>query len=206
MAMNRCIQTKKLKQQGMTLLEVLVAMTLMVIISAISYASLNGLIDAKIHTDKVANNLRKEVLFSQQLSKDVHAIIKRPVKDQYASSQAAIVGDYNGIQFSRNGYGNPLKQNRAELQRVHWFVRQKQLFRRSIAQLDSGSFPKWQERLYLSDVTEFDVRYVSASGQELRRWPLPENPRLPLRMIKFHLEFTDGTSLNYILSPGMLNQ
>jgi len=194
------------KQQGMTLLEVLIAMTLMVIISAISYASLNGLIDAKIHTDKVADNLRQEILMSQQLTKDVHAIINRSIKDQYAGTQAAIVGDYAGIEFSRNAYDNPLKQNRAELQRVHWFIRQKQLFRRSIAQLDIGSFPKWQERLYLSEVAEFDIRYVSATGGEARRWPLNENPRLPLRMIKFHIELMDGTSLNYILKPGMLDR
>ncbi len=183
----------------MTLLEVLVALTLMVIISAISFASLNGLIDAKQHTDEVAKNLRKELLVSQQLTNDIDSIIKRSVKDQFGLSKPDIIGDFSSVEFSRNGHGNPLKQFRAELQRVHWYVRDEKLYRRTTDFIDAGSFPKWQVRQYLDNVSELNMNFINSVGQESRTWPI-DNSSFPLQSIEFKIEFNNQTSLKYLMS------
>lgn len=193
----------KAKQAGMTLLEVLVAMTLMVIISAIAYASLNGLIDAKIHTDNVAVDLRQELLTSQQLSKDIHALVLRTVKDEFGVQQPAVIGRYSSIEFSRNGNSNPLGQHRSDLQRVQWFIHNNNLIRRSLNQLDIGSFPQWQQRKYLANVAELNIAYISSIDTESRIWPLPENPAIPLKIIQFNIVLANGTSLQYLLKPGL---
>lgn len=189
------------KQAGMTLLEILVAMTLMVIIASMSYVSLNGLIDAKNHTDMVAQNVRQELLISQQLNQDIHALINRPIRNQQGSFNPAIIGGYNSIEFSRNGHANPLNQPRADLQRVQWFLRDHKIYRRSSDQLDQGSFPQWQERMYLHNIDEFNISYVSTIGIESRVWPLPENPRLPLKAIKVHIAMANDTVINYEWYP-----
>jgi len=194
-------RTTNIKQVGMTLLEILVAMTLMVIIASMSYVSLNGLIDAKNHTDIVAQNLRQELLISQQLNQDMHALINRSIRNQQGSFNPAIIGGYNSIEFSRIGHANPLNQPRADLQRVQWFLRDDKIYRRSINQLDQGSFPKWQERMYLQNIDDFNISYVSGVGVESRVWPLPENPRLPLKSIKIHIAMDNDSVLNYEWYP-----
>jgi type II secretion system protein J len=188
------------KQTGMTLLELLVAMMLMVIISAIAYASLNGLIDAKIHTDEVAKNLRYELLTSQQINKDFDSLIDRTTKDRAGNQTDAILGNYTSIQFNRNGYANPLKKNRSELQQVHWLVRDNSLFRRSLDVLDIGSFPKWQERKYLDNVDTLNINYINSIGQESRFWPI-QNSTSPIRYIQFNIIMQDETVFKYLLAP-----
>ena len=184
----------------MTLLELLVAMTLMVIISAIAYASLNGLVDAKIHTDAVAKNLRMELLTSQQINKDFNALIKRKAKDQLGNQSEAIIGGYSSIQFNRNGHANPLNLHRSELQRVHWFIRENSLYRRSLDMLDIGSFPKWQERKYLDNVDSLNINYINSVGQESRYWPI-KNSNLPIDYIQFNIIMQDETVFKYLLTP-----
>lgn len=193
--------TEKNKQAGMTLLEVLVAITLMVIIASMSYVSLNGLIDAKNHTDKVAQKLRQELLISQQLNQDMYALINRSIRNQQGSFSAAIIGGYNSIEFSRNGHANPLNQMRADLQRVQWYLRDKSIYRRSTNQLDQGSFPQWKERSYLQNIKDFNISYISSIGVESRVWPLPENPKLPLKSIKIHIAMNDDSVFNYEWYP-----
>ena len=191
---------KLAKQQGMTLLELLVAMTLMVIISAIAYASLNGLIDAKIHTDEVAKNLRFELLTSQQINKDFHSLINRTGRDQQGNKTDAIIGSVSSIQFNRNGNANPLNKHRSELQRIHWFVRENTLYRRSLDRVDIGSFPQWQERKYLENVDSLNINYINSQGIESRFWPI-KNSIYPIRGIQFNITMQDETVFKYLLTP-----
>jgi general secretion pathway protein J len=187
-------------QKGMTLLELLVAMTLMVIISAIAYASLNGLIDAKIHTDVVANKLRQELLTSQQLTKDFNAMIERPTKDAFGETKGSIIGNYSSIEFTRNGHANPLNQFYSDLQRVQWFIQDKQLMRGSQNMIDEGSYSEWQYRSYLDDIDELNINYINKVGIESRRWP-PEDPNSQLKSVQFSIGFTEGFILKFAMRP-----
>jgi len=187
-------------QNGMTLLEVLIAMTLMVVISAIAFASLNALIDAKNHTDKVAENLRQELLTSQQLNKDFHAMIDRRVRDSFGSLKASIIGQYSSIEFSRNSHSNPLKQNRSELQRVQWFLKGNELIRGNLDQIDPGSPNRWRLRSYMDNIDDLNINYVSRTGQQSRTWPIANNNN-PLSYVEFNLTLRDGTRLKYLLRP-----
>lgn len=191
---------KQHTQQGMTLLEVLIAMTLMVVISAIAFASLNGLIDAKNHTDVVAKNLRQELLTSQQLNKDFHAMIDRKAKDSFGSLKPAIMGRYSSIEFSKNGNSNPLNQHRSELQRVQWFIKDHQLVRGTIDQIDPGTSNQWNLRAYMTNVEELNINYINKVGLQSRSWPIANNIT-PLHYIQFDITLSDGTRLKYELRP-----
>jgi general secretion pathway protein J len=191
---------KIISQKGMTLLELVVAMTLMVIISAIAYASLNGLIDAKIHTDEVADKLRQELLASQQITKDFNGMIKRSTKDAFGETKQSVIGNYSSIEFTRNGHANPLNQFYSDLQRVQWFIKDKQLMRASKNMIDEGSFSEWQYRSYLDDIDELNINYINKVGIESRRWPT-ENPNSQLNIIELSIVFVDGVTLKYLLRP-----
>ena len=187
-------------QIGMTLLEVLVAMTLMVIISAIAYGGLNGLIDAKIQTDNVAIDIRQELLTSQQLNKDFQAMIKRKTKNSQGTDKPSIIGQFSLIEFTRNGHNNPLKQHYSDLQRVRWFIKDNQLIRGSLNLIDEGGISDWQFRSYLEDIDELNFIYLNQAGIESRRWPI-ENSNIALKSIQITLQLNKGATLKYVMRP-----
>jgi general secretion pathway protein J len=183
-------------QKGMTLLEVLVAMTLMVVVSAISFASLNGLINAKHQSDVIADKIRQEQLTSLQLHKDALGYINRPVKDEFGNLKPALLGRYSDIEFSRNGYVTGLNNQQSELQRVHWYLQDHALYRNHINTMDLGNFAHWQKRKYLDEVKEFAITYENISGVESRQWPIA-NSLVPLKTIHVLIVMNNGTKLRY---------
>lgn len=184
----------------MTLLEVLVAMTLMVVISAIAFASLNGLIEAKNHTDHIAQNLRQEILTSQQLNKDFNALIDRPVKDGFGAQKHSIIGGYASIEFSRNSFANPLNQSRSELQRIRWYIQNNQLIRATLDQIDQGNSPQWKVRVYMNNIESLAFNYENRVGISSRRWPI-QNNIIALKSIQVEISLNDGSLLKYRLRP-----
>lgn len=187
-------------QKGMTLLEVLVAITLMVVISAISYASLNGLINARIHTDAVAEVIHEDNLVTHQLTSDFHSLIFRSVKNELGQKVPEVSGNYSSVEFSRNGNDNPFHKFRSELQRIRWYIRDGNLYRSSLDIIDSGSFPKWKERLYMQDITEFEVVFINSSGVQSRTWPANGNVNIPLKAIEISLRKNESQGYNYFFS------
>ncbi len=180
----------------MTLLEVIVAMTLMVVVSAISFASLNGLINAKHISDAVADKLRQEQLTSLQLHKDILGFTNRSVKDEFGNRKPALLGRYSDVEFSRNGYRSGLNSQQSELQRVRWYSQDHTLYRESINTMDLGSFSHWQKRKYLDEVKEFSISYVNVSGIQSRQWPVA-NSLVPLKSINILIVMEDNTKLRY---------
>ncbi len=183
-------------QKGMTLLEVLVAMTLMVVVSAISFASLNGLINAKQQSDAVADKIRQEQLTSLQLHKDFFGYINRPVKDEFGNLKPALLGRYSDVEFSRNGNVSGLNNHQSDLQRVHWYLQDHALYRNHINTMDLGNFAHWQKRKYLDEVKEFNVSYVNISGIESRQWPIA-NSLVPLKTVQVLIVMKNGVKLRY---------
>jgi type II secretion system protein J len=184
----------------MTLLEVLVATSLMVIISVISYTGLNGLIDSKIHTDKVAERLNQEIITSRQLHKDIKSIIDRDIKTASGDTLNAVLGSYYSIEFSINGHDNPLKQHRSELQRVRWQYGNGELIRGSLDYLELGSQPRWKDRVYLSNLKDFNLTYLNNAGQKIRKWPENSINTIP-RIIQINIVLQDNSSLHLHLNP-----
>ena len=187
----------KRQQSGMTLLEVLIAVSLMVIISAISYTGLNGLIETKSHTDSVAKNIRKEVMVSQFLNKDFHSLINRKVKDEFGQQSPSVIGTYSSVVFSRNGNSNPFAQKRSQLQRVQWFLRDGTLYRSSRNMLDAASSNQWQQHALMENVREFSINYQNSVGITSSKWPI-NNSELPLKSVQIHLELENDTNFNFM--------
>jgi general secretion pathway protein J len=188
------------KQDGMTLLEVLVATSLMAVISVISYTGLNGLIDSKIHTDKVAETLNREVITSRQLLKDINSIIDRDIKTATGEVRSGVLGSYFSIELSVNGHSNPLNQHRSDLQRVKWQYVNGELIRSSLDYLETGTAPRWKDRVYLSNLKDFNISYVNNAGKKIRKWP--ESAQFPIpKIIQFNIVLQDNNNLELHLIP-----
>ena len=192
--------TSKSYSRGMTLLEMLVAITLMVVISTISYTSLNSLIDGKQQTDKASKEIQAEIMTSRQLNTDFESMIDRSIKSFRGEFINAMIGNSKSFSFVRNGYINPLSQFRSELQRVQWSYQNGKIIRQQTVQLETQQPPQWQQRIYLDNVRDIQIEYVSRAGLRFRNWPQNQFEALPKYVI-LKIELINGQEKELTLVP-----
>lgn len=190
-------------QQGMTLLEVLVATAILAIISGMAFMSLNNLANSKQALDVKNKSMNQQNLIQYLLQNDLQmSVSSQQVNNQLkqgefiANSQSITLLKYKSPQApvnqSRNdNYGNSLL-------RVRWFVRNKTLFRATqSAAAPLSNYNLWQERPMI-EVDRFNCVFQNVTGQAQTVWPADQRQfsQLP-QMISCELETTEG--LNTLL-------
>lgn len=109
-------------QQGFTLLEVMIAISITALIGISSTNLLSNIIESKNVTDIRAEQLTTLQRFNQFISRDVEQIINRGIRDQYGDTQPALVVDGTDYlaEWTRLGWRNsPINDDpRAIMQRV----------------------------------------------------------------------------------------
>lgn len=115
-------------QQGFTLLEVMIAMSIFAIMGVASYQLLSG----EIRTQKrlQAHSERQDhwQRSMMRMSRDLQQLISRSVRQDYGDQQSALVSDGQSLQFTRGGWSNPIGRTRSNLQRLEYSL-----------QVDAGS-------------------------------------------------------------------
>jgi general secretion pathway protein J len=105
-----------------TLLEVMISISITAMIGIASVNLLSNIIASKNVTDIRSTQLTTLQRFNQFVSRDVEQIINRSIRDQYGSTQAAIIIDGSNYlaEWTRLGWRNsPINLDpRAEMQRV----------------------------------------------------------------------------------------
>ena len=116
------------RHSGFTLLEVLLAIGITAMIGLGSWQILNSAIRASEATqERLAelNNLQKTMLI---LSRDLQQVLPRSIRDEYGDYQPAVTtkNEFYLLEFSRNGWRNPMDDQRSNIQRVAYeFVENK---------------------------------------------------------------------------------
>jgi general secretion pathway protein J len=176
------------RQQGFTLLEVIVAVALFALVAALAYGGLDSVLSARAQLGEQAERLARLQFAVGQIERDVRAVAQRPVRDGFGQRQPMLIGSSTGMELSRHGYGNALEAARAEIERAAYRRVDDRLQRLRWPVLDRapGTLPEQVE--LLSGVTDFRLRYFARNGREYDRWPAPRsNEALPLR-IELELE------------------
>ncbi len=116
----------KMKEQGFTLLEVMIAISITAMIGVASTNLLSNIIETKNITDVRSEQLITVQRFNQFVSRDIEQMINRPIKDQYGDTLPALVLDGSDYlaEWTRLGWRNsPITEDpRAELQRIAFQV------------------------------------------------------------------------------------
>ena len=168
------------RRRGFTLLEMLVAVAIFALASALAYGGLDALMRARRQLDDTQARLGRVQFALGLLERDVRGTVMRPVRDGYGATHAALEGQSDRVEVTRGGYANALALPRAELERVAWRVLDGSLQRRRYAVLDrtAGSAPTDDD--LLDAVQSLDLRYLGEGGREHAQWPPPEGSSAPL--------------------------
>lgn len=166
--------------KGFTLVEMLVAIAIFALASALAYGGLDGLMRARGQLDATQARLARVQLAVGLLERDLRSVAPRPVRDGYGETHAALEGAGDRLEVTRGGLSNALDLPRAELERAAWRVADGTLQRRRWAVLDRTAGSQPMDDDLLDDVASVRFEYVDAQGRELPQWPPPQGSVEPL--------------------------
>ena len=155
---------------GFTLLELMVALAIFAVLSAMAYGGLNSIMRSRQGVEVKAARLAEVQTALTIIERDIEQTLPRAVRDQYGDTtkifQASSYGDYK-LEFTRAGWNNPFpseKRIRSLMQRVAYGVKDNQLLRTYWFDLDRGYESPSFETVLLDKVNALEMRARTATS------------------------------------------
>jgi general secretion pathway protein J len=159
------------------LIELLVAITVFGVLSAMTYRTLAVVLESRGHIERENRKWRDVALFLARLEQDVAAAVPRPVRSTADTVEPALAGgsgstraDAGAIALTRTGFAAEPGDARPP-HRLGYRLRGSTVERLDWSSLDQG--PRSQPRAVaaLGEVKAMDLRYLDARGQWHLTWP-----------------------------------
>ena len=160
-------------QSGFTLIEILIAMAIFAVMAAMAYGGLSSVISAQESVNAALDRSKTLQMAQWRIRSDMEQIVDRPIRDSFGDVQPALTGSpQNGVEFTRDGWTNPLGQPRSNLQRVAYRLDgNNNLVRLHWQVLDQAPDSQPAQRILLPHVTGMEWRYLDDNGRFQDRWP-----------------------------------
>jgi general secretion pathway protein J len=186
--------------RGFTLVEMLVAVAIFAIASALAYGGLSALTRARSQLDAQNERLGRLQFAFGLIERDLRSAVARGVRDGYGSPLPPLIGTRERIELSRQGQANALALPRAGIERVGYRLDGAILRRDRYLVLDRvpGSLPLSDE--LLDRVESLEWRYLAADGRELPQWPAPRAATdAPPRAVLLTVQLEDFGEIRRVL-------
>lgn len=159
---------------GFTLLELLVAVAIFAVLSAMAYGGLRNVIDNSQQTEAAMQRLQQVQLAMLKISRDLTQLSPRNIRDEYGNTSNYIVTNQSGdvfIEFTRGGRRNPAEMLRSHLQRVAYKLEENTLSRLHWPHLDRTQEMQPYESVLLEEVESASVRFLDKDNEWHDEWP-----------------------------------
>ena len=159
---------------GFTLLELLVAVAIFAVLSAMAYGGLSSVIDNSQQTETSMQRLQQVQLAMLKISRDFTQLAQRNIRDEYGNSKDYVLTGEGGdifIEFTRGGRRNPAELQRSHLQRVAYKLEDNQLSRLDWPHLDRTREMQPYESVLLDQVENAGVRFLDKNNEWHDEWP-----------------------------------
>lgn len=158
-------------QYGFTLIEMVIAVSIFALMSAMAYSGLNHTIKIGSQVSE-ANQRLSELQFGlAYFARDWMQVSPRKIRNQYGDEENNIVIEDNSIRFTRSGWSNLLQIKRSELQRVQYLLIDNNLVRRHWRSLDQGIAEQPLATILIHDVESLVINFINSSELEIPDWP-----------------------------------
>lgn len=186
-----------MRRQGMTLVEVLVAMLVFALVAAAAALSLRLAVDAREQLSDAEHRIAELETARLLIKEDLAQYVPRRIRDEFGESfgpaflggvetrtRPAVAGEILLAAFVRSGWINPgFEAPRSSLQFVEYLQRDSTLIRRTRPFLDDARGQPRVERVLIEKAGDVSLRFLgtalAVSGQSdadagwLPGWPLP---------------------------------
>jgi general secretion pathway protein J len=161
---------------GFTLVELLVALAIFAILSALAYGGLRGVLANHEAVREEAEELERLQTAFLLMERDIQQAVPRPVRDELGDPVAAFRTPperQRAVAFTRTGYANPAGERRSHLQRVGYGVREGELVRYAWPRLDRVQGMEPVIMPLLGEVEGVTFRFMDEQGEWRPQWPPP---------------------------------
>ncbi len=168
-----------MKINGFTLIEILIALLIFAILSAVAAVGLRSV----IHTHQKMKIIDREFEQIQTaatfMRRDFSQIIQRSISSESgAELPALVITSTHYLEFTSAGYSNPnAVENRSTLRRVAYEWENGKLVRLTWPVLDRPPRVVPERRVLLNHVTGMTLMYVNDQGQLVNVWAMAHFPR-----------------------------
>lgn len=172
-------------QTGFTLLELLVALAVFGILSAMAYGGLRTVLNGRDHVESQSRRLTELQRAYSLLAQDIEQALGRTTRDSYGQTLPALSGGGYApllLELTRTGWRNPAGLQRSQLQRVGYRLEDGKLYRGFLPVLDQAQNSESLERQVLENVKGVELRFLDATLQWREAWPdnaSPDPSQLP---------------------------
>jgi general secretion pathway protein J len=156
---------------GFTLVEMLVAVAIFAIASALAFGGLSALTRARSQLDAQNERLGRLQFAVGLIERDLRSAVARGVRDAYGAPLPPLLGASGRIELSRLGQANALALPRAAIERVGYRLEAATLRRDRYAVLDRVPSSLPLTDALLDRVESIEWRYVGNDGREVSQWP-----------------------------------
>lgn len=196
------------RRDGFTLVEVLVAIAVFAVLSALAYGTLSQtLTSAELLGDRM-ERLQAIQRTMRVLEQDFAQLAPRPIRnelgDGYTPALRTDAQSGFALELTRGGWNNPAGLPRGTLQRAAYRVEDDRLVRYHWNVLDRTLSNDFIGVELLDDVETLVVRFMEENGEWLEQWPPPDRSgplgfRLRPRAVQIELTLVDEGQLNRLI-------
>ena len=197
------------REDGFTLIEVMVSVTIMAFMSVLSYQAVDVVIEVN---ERSRSDLAEEANLQrawQIIGQDLLHLRPRTFVDERGSIESAYLTDPSefGLRFSRGG-GPMIRSNPSGVRRIAYSINEEQqLQRQSWAITGSTRDSEGTRLLILNDVEEILLEHLTPDYSYDPNWP-PLNQKVTIRslpkMIRLTIRLVDKTETT-VLFPGVIS-
>jgi len=197
------------KVLGFTLVELLVAIFVFAIVSAIAMGGYNELVKQSDIASAGAARTRAVQAAIQRLALDFTSLEPRPVREPLGDSLEpalrATANDSDRIaEFTHSGWSNPAGVPRSTLQRVSYRLEDNKLMREYWVVLDRTLTGEPQRAELIDRVERIGLRFMDGNRSWHEQWPplgysAPDAPQLRPIAVEITLELEDWGELKRIV-------
>lgn len=162
------------QQNGFTLLEIIIAVGIFAVLSALAYGGLNSIMKTGQHTREVSKKLQDLELAMSIIQQDLSQVAFRPVTNSFGQEDPALHTPEDLetlLSFTRRGWKNPARQTRSTLQRVSYRLEDNELIRQYSFHLDQAPNTEPRRVLLQANVTDVKLRFLDDKKQWQEIWP-----------------------------------
>ena len=169
-----------MRQKAFTLIEVLVALAIFGILSALAYGALSQtLLSAEMLNERM-DRLQAIQKTMRHLSQDFIQLAPRPVRLELGDSigpalQSDLRSEY-AVELTRGGWSNPVALPRGTLQRAAYRLEEDELVRYYWTVLDRTLSNEPIAVTILDGVEGLKLSYLRDNGDSIEQWPPPTAP------------------------------
>ena len=199
---------RRTREGGLTLIEILVAMAVFAVLSAVAYGTLSQIITSSEVLSSRMDRIQAIQRTMRVIGQDFLQLAPRPIRGELGDGfDAALRADFQSgytIELTRGGWSNPMTLPRGTLQRAAYRLEDDLLVRYHWPVLDRTVSNVVNATNLLDDVDSIAFLFLQDNGDWTEQWPPlgrqgPAGLRLRPRAVQVVLTLPDEGELTRII-------